>query len=318
MPAVQHSSEVACVGDLMLELFVTVRSPSKTRISLLDYPQGELGGSARNVGHYLRGLGRAADVVSVVPPSYEAWCRGELAASGLTTDHLQYFGRFLDYLIVCANADPFLGLYFREELPAAECRRLLRGNRRLAGRVLALVGSRRHGVRVLSSILARAGRFDVVVFSPSYPLFDYTPEDLVATLRASDVVIVNEREAQHLAARFPDLDALVGSGRANGTRAPVVVVTAAASGATLRMAGQSWHVPSFSSSREDVIGAGDAFTAGFIDAVLDGRSPMEAAVRGACVAAAMVDVGRIRTNLSRAEIDSDRFSGARLPLTPST
>lgn len=308
-----------CVGDLMLELFVSVESPSKKFVSLLDYGQAELGGSVRNVGHYLAALGRSVRAVAVVPAAYAPWCKTQLAASGLSADHLYFFGTLLDYLIVCARGEPFKGIYLREELPSAEYDRLVHAHKNHSGKVLAVLGSRRHSVRSLSTKLARGGRFERVVFSPSYPLMDYSVEDVAEALGWCDVLIVNELEQLYLSSLFPKLEEVLGVKRAARKggiprRPPLVVTTLAGSGARLLLDGRSWQVPAFSRSLDDVVGAGDAFTAGFIDALLDELSPMHAMLRAGCASALMVDAQRMRAQIGRDDFRADRFAAARLAL----
>jgi 2-dehydro-3-deoxygluconokinase len=59
-----------------------------------------------------------------------------------------------------------------------------------------------------------------------------------------------------------------------------LVIKRGARGATVWHEGEAHHAPAIAVSVLDTIGAGDAFTAGYLSGVLDGLSPVEALRRG--------------------------------------
>ncbi|SFC34570.1 2-dehydro-3-deoxygluconokinase [Nocardioides terrae] len=88
--------------------------------------------------------------------------------------------------------------------------------------------------------------------------------------RRADLVLVGRDEAETLwstgtaaqvRARFPDV--------------PELVVKDGDVGATAFVGGEEWFVPSLQVEVVDVVGAGDAFAAGYLGALLDGVAPAE-------------------------------------------
>jgi len=69
-----------------------------------------------------------------------------------------------------------------------------------------------------------------------------------------------------------------------------LVIKRGARGATVWHEGQAHHAPALAVPVLDTIGAGDAFTAGYLSGVLDGLSPAEALRRGTVVGAFAVSV----------------------------
>lgn len=105
-----------------------------------------------------------------------------------------------------------------------------------------------------------------------------------AILAATDILVVNRTEAAALAAdlglseRLDDLAAAL---------APtLLVVTRGAEGASAWEAERPFHQPGFAVEVADSIGAGDAFTGGFIAAIAQGRALSEALEWG-CAAGAL-------------------------------
>jgi sugar/nucleoside kinase (ribokinase family) len=97
---------------------------------------------------------------------------------------------------------------------------------------------------------------------------------LVDTLRLVDVFAPNQSEACQLTG---DED----PGRSAARLAefcPLVVVKAGAQGAYAHAGGQAWHAPALPVDVVDTTGAGDAFDAGFLAALLQGE-PVETCLR---------------------------------------
>ncbi len=117
-----------------------------------------------------------------------------------------------------------------------------------------------------------------VSFDPGRRLAD---RDYGGTLRAADVVFLNDREAATAVEAVPSTD----DGR-------LVVQKHGADGAEVRWDGRTARHPGFDVEPRDSTGAGDAFAAGFIAARLDGAAPPDAlAYANACGALATADGG---------------------------
>jgi sugar/nucleoside kinase (ribokinase family) len=122
---------------------------------------------------------------------------------------------------------------------------------------------------------------------------------LLDLLRSMDVLLPNAIEATRLA-RTSDLDAAVLSLGRNGD---VVVAKDGANGAVAAVAGELVRVPAPDVRPVDTTGAGDAFDAGLIAGLLDGRD-LEAAMRMANVVGALSTqaAGGVETQPTMAEV----------------
>jgi sugar/nucleoside kinase (ribokinase family) len=106
----------------------------------------------------------------------------------------------------------------------------------------------------------------------------YSSSATLDTCRATDYFLPNEREALLLS----------GGGAANyltfaeqnGLRAPLIKL--GSRGAAMKVRGRSYEVASPIVDVIDTTGAGDAFDAGFIDALLDDADPVDC-LRRACI-----------------------------------
>ncbi len=97
-------------------------------------------------------------------------------------------------------------------------------------------------------------------------------------VRNADIVIASEDELGLVADTPADEEAAAGQLFAAGVSR--LVIKRGAQGATLWQDGRAHHAPAIPITVLDTIGAGDAFTAGYLSAVLDGISPAEALYRG--------------------------------------
>lgn len=107
-----------------------------------------------------------------------------------------------------------------------------------------------------------------------------------AVLRSCDPLVVNAGEAGDLLGRVvTDPAALESAARDLSRRARSAVVTGGAAGAWVAERGEVRHVPARPTAVVDTTGAGDAFTGALAVALALGRDLVDAAERGAAVAA---------------------------------
>jgi ribokinase len=107
-----------------------------------------------------------------------------------------------------------------------------------------------------------------------------------AVLRSCDPLLVNAGEAAALLGRaVSGADELESAARDLSRRARSAVVTAGASGSWVAERGEAHHVPARAADVVDTTGAGDAFTGALGVALALGHHLVEAAQRGAVVAA---------------------------------
>ena len=108
----------------------------------------------------------------------------------------------------------------------------------------------------------------------------YPNDDLAAFWNQAPIVMMNAGEAVWLCKKLglaSPRDLLRGAAR-------VVIVTRGAAGAELYFDDGEAHIPSFPLSETYAVGAGDAFTAGFLDGFLHGAGWVECARRGITLA----------------------------------
>jgi len=123
----------------------------------------------------------------------------------------------------------------------------------------------------------------------------WSPQDARSTLselvRSADIVIASEDELGLVVTDPQDESAAAEELAASGVGH--LVITRGARGATLWHQGQARHAAAIPVAVRDTIGAGDAFTAGYLSGVLDGLSPElalhRATVTGAFAVASVGD-----------------------------
>lgn len=106
----------------------------------------------------------------------------------------------------------------------------------------------------------------------------YSREILQRSLEAADLVKLNEEELPIIASLFgiaPDCAKL-----AERFRLETVILTLGPKGCQIRHQGQTFSSPAYPVQIVSTVGAGDAFSAGFLYSILSGNSPEKAAAKG--------------------------------------
>ncbi len=126
------------------------------------------------------------------------------------------------------------------------------------------------------------------------------PENL-KTCREIDYFLPNRKEAEYLTGKARPEEVLLGLEELGFTH---VVVKLGADGAAIRTGGKMLHVPSPVTRVVDTTGAGDAFDAGLIDALLAHANAMEILERAAiCGALSTRMVGALMGLATRQELE---------------
>ncbi len=269
------------------------------RVASLPAPDGETaihdqthagGGSASNTAVVLTGLGVESLVLgSIGGDDYGDLARQELTEVGVDCTHLQqvHGETTVKYLVVDSTGEVMMlanegvNEAFRGADVSAETLRRVDH--------VHLTSQRLESAEMLAQ---RAHRHDATVsFAPGRRLDE---RDYRTVTAATDYLFLNEREAATAEATGL-LDATDG----------VAVVTLGDDGGELRREEPLTH-PGYDIDPVDTTGAGDAFAAGFLAAVLDGETERDAlAVANAAGALAAQSVGA-RTHLSWSDIDALR------------
>lgn len=130
----------------------------------------------------------------------------------------------------------------------------------------------------------------------------YLKQENLQTCREIDYFLPNRKEAEYLTGKQRPEEVLLGLEELGFTH---VVVKMGPEGAAIHTGGNMLHVPSPDIKVVDTTGAGDAFDAGLIDAVLDGAGALETLRRAAaCGALSTRTPGALRSLATRYELEN--------------
>ena len=262
----------------------------------------ELGGGAAITACGLGLLGRKTAIFGVVGEVEEAWIKKRLAefnvetaglrrvrgSSGVTVS-VSVIGERSFYSYAGSNAQ--LGDY----LASGE---LIEQLTQAAHVHFAVPLARRFAEAVLPE-LKRAGctvSLDVG-WQPEW----YLQQENLQTCREIDYFLPNRKEAEYLTGKERPEDVLLGLEELGFTH---VVVKLGAEGAAIRVDGEMLRAPSPEIHVVDTTGAGDAFDAGLIDAILDGAKAEEMLKRAAaCGALSTRAAGALNGLPNRTELE---------------
>lgn len=278
-------SQVVCIGDLFVEYLVPGVSPGTTHV--VETTQGELGGTAFNICWYLSCLGTPSRLVA--PFSRRERPQLTAVAPHVSRSHVLWTSGPSDILIVLSDDIGHKAVYLRADLPTDIGERLEREC--CSARRVVLAGSRHPAIRRIFVKLVRQRRVERLIFSPSYAVYEFTRRELRELVEGVDLLILNEGEAEFVRDRMgcSTLETL-------GRRVPgTLIVTLAGRGTNVYEAGSQFVVRSMSGVDSDVIGAGDAFLAGYLHETSRGSPSRGSLYFAAAVAAQVARAGKVRT-----------------------
>jgi ribokinase len=283
--------QVLCAGHVNWDVTLRVDSlPAADGEAAIDQQTHAGGGSASNTAVAMTGLGTNALVLgSVGGDDYGEFAREELTAAGVDCTHLQEAPgeTTVKYLVVDGDGEVMVlaNEGVNEAFRAADVPESVLA----AIDHLHLTSQRLETAEMLAERTQSAG--GTVSFAPGRRLDE---REYHAVGAHTDYLFLNEREAKAAAANGL-LDATDG----------VAVVTHGGDGGEVRGEEVVTH-PGYDIDPVDTTGAGDAFAAGFLAAVFEGRSHHDAlAIANAAGALAAQSVGA-RTRLSWGELESIR------------
>lgn len=288
----------ASVGEIMLECIVQVpRLPRPNSTLVVGPALGVLGGAALNVAWY---LGRLGDPTSLVGPvgAHDLPLLRALKLPGLVDIRgvVGIPGRS-DLLIAVVSGHQHLSAYALAQHPPGLREVLLRRVKPVE--VLILNGSRHPVLRAVHVALAtNPTRPDILIFNPSYAVYQYKRSELGRIVSAADITIVNSDEARFIRRVLGSQPILPKSGR----DCRILVITKGNRGAEIRQGSFRESLPSPIRRQGLFLGAGDAFTAGFAHRYYRSRNPRDALRFGLAAAAATVEADRIRAPLTERAI----------------
>jgi sugar/nucleoside kinase (ribokinase family) len=277
-------THVVVVGDLMVDVVVVPSGPLVRGSDRAASVRTTGGGSGANTACWLASLGVEVRLVAAVGD--DALGRG--AVEAVTRLGVSFVGsadpdRSTGACVVLVEPDgertmlPDRGA--NDALPVAAVEAALASPPRwlhLSGYTLLDEGSRPAGLAALAA--ARAAEVPTSVDASSAgPLRALGGARFLEWVEGCAVLFANDDELDALGGLAPALD-----------HVEVVVAKHGPDGASWCTTPQSWSAPARSAALVDTIGAGDAFDAGVIDAVLRGLDPAAALEAASLVAARAV------------------------------
>ena len=263
----------------------------------------ELGGGAAITACGLGRLGRRTAAFGVVGDTESAWIKQRLAEFGVVSEGLKVMpGSSGVTVSVSVLAERSFYSYagtnelLADYLSTSEVLEQLK----LASHVHFAVPLQRQVAELLLPEL-KACECTVSLDVGWQPDWYLKPENL-QTCREIDYFLPNRREAEYLTGTDHPEQVLRGLEQLGFTH---TVVKLGADGAAIRTGGQMLQVPSPQIQVVDTTGAGDAFDAGLIDALLDGMDSLHILRRAAaCGAFSTRSVGALQGMASRQELEA--------------
>jgi sugar/nucleoside kinase (ribokinase family) len=273
--------DVAVVGEIYIDHIFTgfTAGPQPGEEAFARHYHREIGGGAANTACALGRLGRSVNLIGAIGDSDTEWFEERLLEFGLTSHGVR---RTKGSTGVTASVSLLNDRsFFTYQGENGKLTDILRSEA-----VFNSLKSARHVhfalpidhelAAVLLPALRTAGcstSLDVG-FQPAW----FSSPATLNTCRITDYFLPNEREALLLS----DGDAAdyLAFAEQSGLRAPLIKL--GSHGAAMRVNGKLFEVASPIVDVIDTTGAGDAFDAGFIDALLDGADPVDR-LRRACI-----------------------------------
>jgi len=277
--------DVAVVGEIYIDHIFTgfAAWPQPGEEAFTREYMREIGGGAANTACALAKLGRSVSLFGAIGAADAGWFDRRLQEFGVSSDGLEKTDGNTGVTVSVSMRDDrsfFSYMGENERLMA-----ILR-----SGSVLASLKQARHvhfampleheiAMSVLPALRAAGCTTSLDV--------GFTPDWLQARVnldicRAIDYFLPNEREATLLSGG--DVSGYLSFAQREGLSGPVVKL--GSRGAAMLANGIEYKVSSSPVEVVDTTGAGDAFDAGFIDALLDDASP-EDCLRRACICGAL-------------------------------
>ena len=277
--------DVATVGEIYIDHVFTgfARWPQPGEEVFARHYAREIGGGAAITACALTRLGRTASLLGVIGATDSGWFDDRLRSFNVRSDLLaKAKGNTGVTVSVSLNEDRtlFSSAGENERLPAMLRSAGMMDSLRQARHVhLALPLDRALASELLPALRAKGCTTSLDVGFHRDWLS--TPENL-DVCRAIDYLLVNEKEAGVMSGG--DAMGYLAFAQQEGLRHPIV--KRGAQGAAMIAGGVVYQVGAPSVTVVDTTGAGDAFDAGFIDALLD-AAPPEVCLRRACICGAL-------------------------------
>jgi len=301
-PATESSRAILVLGNANLDVIVGHVDTWPERGTESFFPHGDLriGGSAANTARVLQRLGARSGLVSAHGSDFAGAAIGRAfsgardrvaSLSGPTgfTVGLLHRPSERTFLSSVGHLDRLDAGFFRGALDGVD----------LEGALVLVSGGFAmpalvDGHRALQDFLRDRGA--ELAIDPGWPDGDWTDTELRqarAWLAASDHALLNDKEAAAIAGTG-DLEAMIGALADAMPSGATLVIKRGPRGAIAHRAGRTIEVTTQALDPVDTVGAGDAFNAGYLDALAKGMSLR------ACLEWAVAVAGHVVSEFPRA------------------
>ena len=277
--------DVVVVGEIYIDhVFIGLSGwPQPGEEAFARQYYREIGGGAANTACALGRLGRAVHLIGAIGSADATWFERRLAEFGVASDGIHTTdGETGVTACVSLTGDRSFFSYLGENSKLTDILR--------ADSVLSSLSFARHVHFAMPLDHGMAGELLPLLRSAGcttsldvgFQSGWLTSSSAPSTFRAVDYFLPNEREVRLIAGG----DASVYLAFARANRLPRAVIKLGPRGAVMQVGDRVYEIASPAVDAIDTTGAGDAFDAGFIDALLDDADP-EDCLRRACICGAL-------------------------------
>ncbi|MCB7130329.1 MAG: hypothetical protein J3T61_12420 [Candidatus Brocadiales bacterium] len=265
--------------------------PEDGKTIMFDWTDAVLGGGTYNLGWYLSHLGLSPILVAALSQEKEDLIIKAFKDANLRHTSLKPVEGAADNLIAFSDNRTHRSYFVKSKLPENFADRIVKS---VDTGIFVFSGSRHREVQCAYMKLLQNSAAEMTVFAPSYTIYE-TGVDLVRKLvEKSDLVAINQREAEYVRCKFEASDMGALAGRISGS----LLVTLAGNGAELWRGGKRVFIHSYTDTTDDVIGAGDAFLAGLLYVCAHRGELIDACHVGAVLASFVVEKRNVRVSVS--------------------
>lgn len=281
----------------MLESLIRLPNlPPQNSTLVLSGSNVELGGSAFNIFWHLFHFGRRPRFIGVAGRQDIEFVRSFLPSGSEKLLELELVSGQTDRLLSFVTPHAHRSVYCMANFPERVAARIRTHCKR--SEVLLMAGSRHACLRKQFARMAREFGGSFLGFNPSYAVFEYSSAELLPVLAAADVVCLNAQEEEHVRSTLEISSTLGLCAVIKG----ILVVTRSIRGVEIHVESKKRLFPISKPIAGNAIGAGDAFIAAFVDALLAGRKLENAVVNGLRAGRILADSGKVRPIISASQI----------------
>ena len=194
--------DAVSIGEIMIEsiFHVAVEPPPNSTVVVKDQKKiPELGGAAINVAWYLGSLGKAVRLVAPISNRQIDELAKEIEGVQIDLSGLMKVKGDSDHLITILSPESHRSIYLLGEVPSDLRRRTL--NQVKAHRVSIMNGGRHQEIRETFRDITLSCSDKIIIFNPSYAVYEYSDHELTEIMKGCDVCFLNEDEYSFVTGR---------------------------------------------------------------------------------------------------------------------